>query len=282
MWWRRKTSDDSSGYPVDWNRRRAKIFRRDKWTCQSCGRTGGPRGTAELHAHHVVPKSHGGGHELDNLTTVCDRCHAEVHGDKRLLADRDPQPTAWKNHALVAGLTGWWTFGIGNLLYEGYRRKKASQSNQHQKERRDGVRRLQKEARNRKRTRSAESKGARHKEVEAGYNAEFGGCQSCGRKSLTVRWEKRGARRKKIIECEHCNTLYQERVVGGDLQLQPIKDESQINSERSGLVYELEKHLELGTIDESELKDIQKKLLQEVDTEEEKQHIRSTFRNYVK
>ncbi len=41
---------------------------------------GGDRGNAELHAHHKVPLSEGGGNEYKNLTTLCKNCHNEVHG----------------------------------------------------------------------------------------------------------------------------------------------------------------------------------------------------------
>ncbi|WP_143417642.1 HNH endonuclease, partial [Halobacterium hubeiense] len=57
------------GYPSDWDSRRRRGYRRDNYRCQRCGRSGGPRGNAELHAHHKTPKSRGGSHELHNLTT---------------------------------------------------------------------------------------------------------------------------------------------------------------------------------------------------------------------
>ena len=68
-------------YPSDWNTRRKKVYKRDNFTCQNCGREGGPRGTAELHAHHIVPKSSGGSHQLNNLQTLCSDCHKAIHGD---------------------------------------------------------------------------------------------------------------------------------------------------------------------------------------------------------
>lgn len=68
-----------SGYPADWGRRRKKVYQRDNYTCQECGRRGGPKGDTELHAHHIVPKSKGGSHKFKNLTTLCKQCHAEAH-----------------------------------------------------------------------------------------------------------------------------------------------------------------------------------------------------------
>jgi hypothetical protein len=77
------------GYPDDWATRRKKVKKRDAWECQSCGRKGGPRGTAQLHVHHIVPKSKGGSHALSNLKLLCDQCHADIHNDPRLLAGPD-------------------------------------------------------------------------------------------------------------------------------------------------------------------------------------------------
>lgn len=68
------------GYPPDWDSRRRRVYRRDDYRCQRCGRSGGSRGNAELHAHHETPKSRGGSHELHNLTTVCKSCHEDIHG----------------------------------------------------------------------------------------------------------------------------------------------------------------------------------------------------------
>lgn len=145
MWWNQSSGEDSSGYPSDWNQRRSKVLRRDKWTCQSCGRTGGPRGTAELHAHHILPKSKGGGHSLDNLTTLCDRCHAEYHDDPRLLsgAETDTNGNAFSGHLKVGLLTGWWTLGAGNLIYEVMRRNRTSSESNIKKKREQGLEDLQ-------------------------------------------------------------------------------------------------------------------------------------------
>lgn len=65
-------------YPSDWNSRRKKVYRRDNHTCQNCGASGE---SVELHAHHIVPKSKGGSHELSNLKALCSECHKAIHGD---------------------------------------------------------------------------------------------------------------------------------------------------------------------------------------------------------
>jgi len=65
--------------PSDWGSRRERVYERDDYECQNCGRTGGPRGHAELHAHHNVPRHSGGTHRLSNLMTVCSDCHDAIH-----------------------------------------------------------------------------------------------------------------------------------------------------------------------------------------------------------
>ncbi len=66
-------------YPPDWDRRRRRVYARDDHQCQNCRRRGGPYGDVELHAHHIVPKSRGGVHRLENLVTLCEPCHDAVH-----------------------------------------------------------------------------------------------------------------------------------------------------------------------------------------------------------
>jgi len=89
------TVANMDGYPDDWPSRKKKIKKRDNWTCQSCGAEGGSEGTAQLHVHHIVPKSKGGGHELSNLKLLCDQCHADIHDDPRLLAGPDGRYSAY-------------------------------------------------------------------------------------------------------------------------------------------------------------------------------------------
>lgn len=71
----------SSSYPSDWDSRRKKVYKRDNHTCQNCKRKGGTVNGVELHAHHVVPVSKNGSHDLTNLITVCADCHNAIHGN---------------------------------------------------------------------------------------------------------------------------------------------------------------------------------------------------------
>ena len=59
-----------------WERRREQALRRDRRLCQPCLRRG--RITAAEHVHHVVSKADGGGDELENLESVCARCHRTI------------------------------------------------------------------------------------------------------------------------------------------------------------------------------------------------------------
>jgi len=72
-------ADGWDSYPHDWDQRRRAIYQRDEYQCQNCGRRGGAAGNAELHCHHIVPKSKGGSHDASNLVTLCRNCHNQVH-----------------------------------------------------------------------------------------------------------------------------------------------------------------------------------------------------------
>jgi hypothetical protein len=81
-------------YPENWDRIRRRVYRRDDYTCQNCGTVGGAKGNAELHAHHIIPRSQAGSDQPKNLTTLCQACHSQLHGrqvgsKKRQTADSD-------------------------------------------------------------------------------------------------------------------------------------------------------------------------------------------------
>lgn len=48
------------------------VLARDESTCVCCG-------SAATSVHHIVPLSHGGGNDTDNLISVCGACHSEFH-----------------------------------------------------------------------------------------------------------------------------------------------------------------------------------------------------------
>jgi 5-methylcytosine-specific restriction protein A len=58
-----------------WEALRLECFKRDNWQCRACPRICGNR--KEAHCDHIVPKAQGGQDRLDNLQTLCSKCHRE-------------------------------------------------------------------------------------------------------------------------------------------------------------------------------------------------------------
>ncbi len=61
---------------------RNKVVRRDNQTCTTCGwnKRNSARGDFRfLEVHHEVPLHQGGSNDIDNLTTLCNRCHDRIH-----------------------------------------------------------------------------------------------------------------------------------------------------------------------------------------------------------
>ena len=63
------------GYPT-----RRKVFLRDNYTCQYCGRR-----TSDLTLDHVIPRHMGGTHSWENVVTACRSCNQRKAG--RTLAE---------------------------------------------------------------------------------------------------------------------------------------------------------------------------------------------------
>ena len=53
---------------------RAHALDRDKYTCQCCGKK-----HTRLEVHHIIYRSNGGSDDLDNLITLCEDCHSNIH-----------------------------------------------------------------------------------------------------------------------------------------------------------------------------------------------------------
>ena len=66
-----------SGEYADW---RKKVFERDDYTCQMCGKRGG-----KLNAHHIkeYAKYPNLRYEVSNGVTLCEKCHKGVHHGKK-------------------------------------------------------------------------------------------------------------------------------------------------------------------------------------------------------
>jgi len=79
-------------YPADWKKRRRNVFQRDEWACQFCGEQPNAQSTVSFHCHHIKPISKGGGHSYDNLTTVCEDCHYDIHSSDEVQSEYQLKP----------------------------------------------------------------------------------------------------------------------------------------------------------------------------------------------
>jgi len=61
---------------LDENLRKATLMR-DQFTCQECRKK-----ECRLEAHHIVPKRSRGNNTIDNLITLCSKCHEKVTGNE--------------------------------------------------------------------------------------------------------------------------------------------------------------------------------------------------------
>lgn len=77
---------------------RREVHARDGRKCRWCGRT-----NAGIHLHHVIYRSSGGKHLLENLISLCPLHHTVVHSDKAYyqpllleLLEADPAVTGYQ------------------------------------------------------------------------------------------------------------------------------------------------------------------------------------------
>ena len=59
--------------PDQYDTLRNQVLHRDGWRCQSCG------AMSNLEVHHKNFRSHSGEDSEENLTVLCNACHAAVH-----------------------------------------------------------------------------------------------------------------------------------------------------------------------------------------------------------
>ena len=59
------------------------VLKRDGWKCQSCGVS------ENLQVHHICRRSAQGADTEENLTTLCSRCHRQIHVASLLLSEPD-------------------------------------------------------------------------------------------------------------------------------------------------------------------------------------------------
>ncbi len=72
--------------PPDWQKIRELVYERDNHSCKRCGTN------VELkysHTHHLIRRSQGGDHSLNNLITLCRDCHSLMSGHSPMQGFRD-------------------------------------------------------------------------------------------------------------------------------------------------------------------------------------------------
>ena len=70
-----KTSRHARGYGAAWVRLREQVMQRDTWLCQSCRKQGYVERATQV--DHIVPKAKGGTDHMDNLQSLCEKCHVD-------------------------------------------------------------------------------------------------------------------------------------------------------------------------------------------------------------
>lgn len=94
----------SDEYPPDWQARRQKVLKRDGFTCQACGIRSTRVDDVRFDIDHIVPKSDGGSHSVNNLQTLCPSCHANKHPQNTELERRGRQFTERNKPSLLVWL----------------------------------------------------------------------------------------------------------------------------------------------------------------------------------
>lgn len=61
---------------------RLKVRARDRNKCRICG------AGHKLESHHVISKAHGGSDHIDNLITLCRKCHKKIHEEQPFKAEK--------------------------------------------------------------------------------------------------------------------------------------------------------------------------------------------------
>lgn len=62
-------------YGENWIIIRKKIYKRDKWSCQLCGKN-----KVKVHCHHIIPFRISKDNSETNLITLCEICHRKLEG----------------------------------------------------------------------------------------------------------------------------------------------------------------------------------------------------------
>lgn len=248
------------GYPDDWDRRRRRVYKRDNWQCQSCGRMGNRGGDAQLHAHHILERSNGGSDTLGNLITLCDRCHAQYHENPHLLEDGPPV-----SPSMFTKVVDWFLIDVLSVKVEEERavsREEPEESSHRKALREEGLDALTRLAAKRTELEDAADRSTESNDgtpprlyetgtggfltgsTDSAVNSCFHGCPNCGHSELSadwVKWEHRGMAKR--ICCSSCNALFEERIVERNgrslVDLEPVASVFEIGIVESPTRYQL-------------------------------------------
>lgn len=72
---------------------RKQVLNRDNYTCQRCGcevENGHRESQRSVEVHHLIPRAAGGPDTMENLVTLCVRCHREAHRDMKRIHETHP------------------------------------------------------------------------------------------------------------------------------------------------------------------------------------------------
>jgi len=75
---------------------RYAVFKRANFRCQCCGAKPTADNDVQLHIDHIVPQSLGGGHEFDNLQSLCSDCNLSKSNDHAY--DHNLEVDLWQVH----------------------------------------------------------------------------------------------------------------------------------------------------------------------------------------
>ena len=68
----------------EWESIRICVYKRDGYTCRVCGKHCGRK---EIQAHHIIKYKETSDNSMENLVTVCNKCHPLVENDSSLIRD---------------------------------------------------------------------------------------------------------------------------------------------------------------------------------------------------
>jgi len=75
---------------------RYAVFKRANFRCQCCGAKPTADNDVQLHIDHIVPQSLGGGHEFDNLQSLCSDCNLSKSNNHAY--DHNLEVDLWQVH----------------------------------------------------------------------------------------------------------------------------------------------------------------------------------------